>query len=268
MRAHKNRRDDPSTEKSNQSSCGNVSRLKDGVIVDSYVLLHCSRRYQSQLAIFGLQCSWRSWWCSWWGMSSWKYPTSSRYLYTYFEPRLARVGTLGSTQTQIEWNWKNRKKFNMVCLGLVVQGVSQNVPWDLVPEAWPTSVPPVMVMGQPEARLRTMIPDKMKISLTGLVRGLDAVIRLRTSRTINALGVDAVQRSAGGAGAVGAATRRTNRNSSAVQNGDGLGVRVGASISHGNHCCENKASREDLHGRVVQIKMNYYEISFSIPLVP
>lgn len=83
----------------------------------------------------------------------------------------------------------------------------------------------------------------------------DEAIRLRTSRTINALGVDAVQRSAGGAGAVRAATRRTNRNSSAAQDRDGLGVRVGASISHGNHCCENKASREDLHGGGVQIEM-------------
>lgn len=74
----------------------------------------------------------------------------------------------------------------------------------------------------------------------------------RTSRTINALGVDAIQRSAGRVVAVGAASRRTNRDSSAIQNADGLRVGVGPSVSNGHDGSENESKAQNLHSGQVQ----------------
>ena len=79
----------------------------------------------------------------------------------------------------------------------------------------------------------------------------------RTRRTINALGVNAIERGAGGVVAVRAASRRAHRNSGAVQDGDGLGVGVGTSLHNGDGDSEDESDSEEAHDVSVQREVSW-----------
>ena len=74
----------------------------------------------------------------------------------------------------------------------------------------------------------------------------------RTSRTINALSVDAIERGAGRVVAVGAATRRANRDASAIEDADGLSVGVGTSMGDSHDGSEDESNAKSVHGGQVQ----------------
>jgi hypothetical protein len=89
------------------------------------------------------------------------------------------------------------------------------------------------------------------------------VDRIRTSRSIDALGVDAIERGAGGVVAVGAASRRANRDSGAAEDADGLGVGVGAGRNHSNEDGEDEGDSEDTHDVWVRVRVSKTVVKFS-----
>lgn len=126
------------------------------------------------------------------------------------------------------------------------------------PEAWPTSVPPVMVIAQPEARLRTMIPArkreegrKSQISAGKFENkhtlGIFSSGWARTRRAINALSVDTIEGCAGRVVAVAAATRGADGDASRGEQGHGLRVGVGLRGGNKNQSGQDQSDANNLH---------------------